>query len=207
MRLVADTALRLSERKSENAMQPWAKTAFHLASVVSCALWLDCVAFAQPAAQQQNIPPQEVPRQPLSPEQLDILVAPVALYPDPLLSQVLAASTYPLELVEAQQWLQQHPGLRGSQLVDAAKQMDWDASVQAMVAFSDVLRMLTQDIRWTTDLGNVFLAQQADVMDAIQRMRAQAQQNGRLASAPQQVVTTQTGLGQNAIAISPPIRR
>jgi hypothetical protein len=139
----------------------------------------------------------------LAPQQLDALVAPIALYPDPLLSQVLAASTYPLELVEVQQWLPQHPDLRGSQLVDAAKQMNWDASVQAMVAFPDVLRVLTQNVRWTTDLGNAFLSQQAGVMDAIQRMRAQAQQNGRLASTPQQSVTTETGPSQNAIAIQP----
>ena len=178
-------------------MQRWAKPAFSIGSTFSYALWLGSAAFAQPAPQQQNMP-QEVFRQRLSPDQLDTLIAPIALYPDPLLSQVLVASTYPLELVEAQQWLQQHPGLRGSQLIDAARQMNWDASVQAMVAFSDVLRFLTEDIRWTTDLGNAFLAQQADVMDAIQRMRAQAQQNGRLASSPQQVVTAQAGPGQNA---------
>src|SRR6202045_2257824 len=78
----------------------------------------------------------------LSPEQLDNLVAPVALYPDPVLSTLLAASTYPLEVVEAQQWLQQNSNLRGSPLIDAAKQQDWDASVQALVAFPDALRLL-----------------------------------------------------------------
>ena len=120
----------------------------------------------------------------LSPEQLDNLVAPVALYPDPLLSSVLAASTYPLEIVEAQQWLQQNGNLQGAQLMDAAKQQNWDPSVQALVAFPDALRLLSNDVRWTTDLGNAFLAQQADVMSAVQRMRARARANGKLATYP-----------------------
>ena len=118
----------------------------------------------------------------LSPDQLDNLVAPIALYPDPLLGQVLAASTYPLEIVEAQQWLQQNSNLQGAQLMDAAKQQNWDPSVQALVAFPDALSLLSNDIRWTTDLGNAFLAQQADVMSAVQRMRARAQANGKLAT-------------------------
>jgi hypothetical protein len=139
----------------------------------------------------------------LSPEQLDNLVAPVALYPDPLLSTVLAASTYPLEIVEAQQWLQQNGNLRGAPLMDAAKQQNWDPSVQALVALPDALRLLSNDIRWTTDLGNAFLAQQADVMSAVQRMRARARANGRLATTPQQVVTTEVQDGQSAIEIQP----
>lgn len=139
----------------------------------------------------------------LSPEQLDNLVAPVALYPDPVLSTVLAASTYPLELVEAEQWLQQNGNLRGAQLMDAAKQQNWDSSVQALMAFPDALRLLGNDVRWTTDLGNAFLSQQADVMSAVQRMRARARANGRLTTTQQQVVTTVTEDGQNAIEIQP----
>src|SRR5258707_14573220 len=139
----------------------------------------------------------------LPPEQLDNLVAPVALYPDPVLSTVLAASTYPLEIVEAQQWFQQNSNLRGAPLMDAAKQQDWDASVQALVAFPDALRLLSNDIRWTTDLGNAFLAQQADVMSAVQTMRVRAQQSGRLVNTPQQVVTTDYQDGQGAIEIQP----
>ena len=139
----------------------------------------------------------------LSPEQLDNLVAPVALYPDPLLSTVLAASTYPLEIVEAQQWLQQNGNLRGAPLMDAAKQQSWDPSVQALVALPDALRLLSNDVRWTTDLGNAFLAQQADVMSAVQRMRSRARANGRLTSTPQQVVTTAVEDGQSAIEIQP----
>ncbi len=157
-------------------------------------------AFAQepPAA-----PPTQLPAQPLTPEQLETLVAPVALYPDPLLSQVLAASTYPLEVVEAQQCLQQNGNLRGAQLMDAARQQNWDASVQALVAFPEALTLLNRDIRWTTDLGNAWLAQQNDVMNAIQRLRFSAQQNGRLASTPQQIVNTETENGQRAVVIEP----
>ena len=143
------------------------------------------------------------PAQPLSPAQLDTLVAPIALYPDPLLSQVLVASTYPLEVVEAEQWLQRNGNLKGQQLMDAARQQNWDASVQALVAFPDVLADLNQDVQWTTALGNAFLAQQSDVMTAVQRMRARAQANGRLSSTPQQTVTTETQGGQTAIDIAP----
>jgi hypothetical protein len=148
-------------------------------------------------------PPQTAQQQVWSPEQLDDLVAPIALYPDPLLGQLLAASTYPLEVVEAEQWLQRNSGLTGTALMDAAKQQNWDASVQALVAFPDVLARMNQDVRWTTDLGNAFLAQQADVMYAVQRMRASAQARGRLSSSPQETVTTQTDNGQSAIQIEP----
>ena len=139
----------------------------------------------------------------MAPQQLDDLVAPVALYPDPLLGQVLAASTYPVELMEAQQWLQAHSNLQGQQLMDAARQQNWDASVQALAAMPDVLARLTENIQWTTDLGNAFLAQQADVMHAVQRMRERAQANGKLQSTPQETVTTQDQGGQSAIEIEP----
>jgi len=139
----------------------------------------------------------------LTPQQLDNMVAPLALYPDPLLSQVLVAATYPLELVEANQWLQQNRALTGTALMDAAKQQNWDPSVQALVAFPDVLTRLNSDVRWTTDLGNAFLGQQADVMAAIQRLRARAKANGKLGTTPQETVTTQVQNGQTQIAIQP----
>jgi hypothetical protein len=149
-------------------------------------------------------PPNQSQAQTFQPRQLDDLVAPIALYPDPLLGQVLVASTYPLELVEAQQWLQANGNnLHGPQLTDAARQQNWDASVQALVAMPDVLSKLTQNIRWTTDLGNAFLAQQADVMSAVQRLRARAQANGKLGSTPQETVTTENQGGQSAIEIQP----
>src|ERR1039457_4681726 len=139
----------------------------------------------------------------LAPEQLNDLVAPIALYPDALLSQVLVASTYPLEVVEAQQWLQRNGSLKGQQLTEAARQQNWDASVQALVTFPDVLAKMNQDVQWTTALGNAFLAQQSDVMAAVQGMRARAQSNGRLSTTPQQTVTTETQGGQAAIEIAP----
>jgi hypothetical protein len=172
-----------------------------LIAIVCSVLLLFAVAVAQepqpPAGQQ---PP---PAPMLSPDQLDTLVAPVALYPDPLLSQVLAASTYPLEIVEANQWLQQNKGLKGQTLLDAARQQNWDPSVQALVALPDVLKRLNQDVRWTTDLGNAFLAQQADVMSAVQRLRAKAQASGKLKSNKQIDVTEKSENGQNAIVIEP----
>jgi hypothetical protein len=139
----------------------------------------------------------------LSTDELNNLVAPIALYPDPLLSQLLVASTYPLEVVEANQWLQRNSNLHGQELIDAAKQQTWDPSVQSLVAVPDALAELTQDIRWTTDLGNAFLAQEADVMKAVQRMRARAQSNGRLSSTPQQIVTTESQGTDKVVKIMP----
>jgi hypothetical protein len=147
-------------------------------------------------------PAQQAPL--LSPEQLQGLVAPIALYPDNLLSQILVASTYPIEVVEAQQWLQQNRSLAGQNLINAAQRQNWDPSIQALVVFPDVLGRLNQDIRWTTDMGNAFLAQQADVMAAVQAMRARAEANGKLRSGPQENVTTETQNGQSAIQIAPP---
>jgi hypothetical protein len=163
------------------------------------------VSFGQalPPTQPGAPPPLQQDGPLMSPQQLDNLVAPVALYPDPLLGQVLAASTYPLEIAEAQQWLQRNGNLQGAQRMDAARQQNWDPSVQALVAFPDAMNLLGNDLRWTTDLGNAFLAQQADVMAAVQRMRSRAQANGRLATTPQQVVTTDTQNGQSAIEIQP----
>lgn len=124
------------------------------------------------------------------PDQLDSLVAPIALYPDPLLAQVLAASTYPLEIIQLQQWLEKNNTLKDQQLADAVAKQPWDPSVQALAALPEVVKRLANDIGWTTDLGNAFLAQQADVMDAVQRMRKKAQDKGNLKTTEQQKVET-----------------
>src|SRR5262249_40229102 len=92
----------------------------------------------------------------LPPEQLDSLVAPIALYPDPLLAQVLAASTYPIEIVLLQRWLETHKNLKNKELADAAAKQPWDSSVQALAAMPEVVKRLGDDIQWTTDLGNAF---------------------------------------------------
>jgi hypothetical protein len=169
-------------------------------AVLCAALLLAPAAKLLLAQQPPELPP---PGQALAPNQLDDLVAPVALYPDPLLSQILVASTYPLELVQVSQWLQRNPGLAGPALTQAAEQQNWDPSIQALVVFPDLVKRLNQDIAWTTNLGNAFLSQQADVMDAVQRMRLKAEQAGKLSSTSQQTVTTRNESGQPEIVIEP----
>ncbi len=130
--------------------------------------------------------------QKLSSDQLDSLVAPIALYPDQLLSQTLVASTYPLEIIQLQQWMEKNKNLKGKALSDAVEKQSWDPSIQAMSAFPDVVTRLADNIQWTTDLGNAFLAQESDVMDAVQAMRTKAQSKGTLKTTAQQTVQTQT---------------
>lgn len=150
----------------------------------------DALAYPSPRSQAPASSPQkESPKIP--PEQLDSLVAPIALYPDPLLAQALAASTYPLELIQLQQWLDKNKNLKDKALADAVSKESWDPSIQALAALPDVVKRLADDIQWTTDLGNAFLAQQSDVMDAVQRMRKKAQDKGNLKSTEQQKVETQ----------------
>src|SRR6266404_7280447 len=167
--------------------------------------WLGpCVVFAQqtesPAPTQQaqsqvmttttNEPAAPVEKIP--PEQLDSLVAPIALYPDPLLAQTLASSTYPLEIIQLQQWMDQNKNLKDKALASAVQKQNWDPSVQAMAGYPEVVQRMAGNVQWTDDLGNAFLAQQSDVMDAVQRMRAKAQGTGNLKTGAQQVVQTQT---------------
>ena len=139
----------------------------------------------------------------LSNEQLESLVAPSALYPDPLLSQTLVASTYPLEIVQLQQWLEQNKGLKDKALTDAVMKQGWDPSIQAMAVFPDLVKQLAQNIAWTDDLGNAFLAQQNDVMDAVQRMRAKAVAKGTLQSSEQQKVETKVVESKTVVIVEP----
>jgi len=134
-------------------------------------------------------------------DQLDSLVAPIALYPDPLLAQVLAASTYPLEIMQLQQWLTKNPSLKDKALQDAVMKQPWDPTVQSLAALPDVVKRLANDIQWTTDLGNAFLAQESDVMDAVQRMRAKAESKGNLKSTEQQKVETKVVENKSMIVI------
>ena len=151
------------------------------------------------AVQQGSAPEEQAPKIPN--DQLDSLVAPIALYPDPLLAQVLAASTYPLEIMQLQQWLTKNPGLKDKALQDAVMKQPWDATVQALAALPDVVKRLSDDIQWTTDLGNAVLAQQSDVMEAVQRMRAKAQQKGNLETTEQQKVETKVVENKSVIVI------
>jgi hypothetical protein len=137
----------------------------------------------------------------LPPEQIDSLVAPIALYPDPMLSQTLVASTYPLEIIQLQQWLEKNKGLKDQALADAVKKQDWDPSIQAMAALPDAVKQLAENIKWTTELGNAFLAQQEDVMQGVQRMRKKAMDAGNLRSSEQQKVETKVVESKTVVVV------
>lgn len=175
--------------------------------VILCASSLafgDTLAYAQsvqPTQAPASSPAQAAPKIPN--DQLDSLVAPIALYPDPLLAQVLAASTYPLEIIQLQQWLAKNKNLKDKALTDAVMKQPWDPSVQAMAVLPDVVKRLADDVQWTTDLGNAFLAQQSDVMDAVQRMRKKAQATGALKSTEQQKVETQVVENKTVVVVQP----
>src|SRR3954453_3853878 len=139
----------------------------------------------------------------VSADQMDSLVAPLALYPDPLLAQILAASTYPLEIILLQRWLEKNKNLKDKELADAVAKQPWDASVQALAVFPAVVKRLGDDIQWTTDLGNAFLAQQSDGMEAVQRMRKKAKDKGTLTTTEQQVVETRVVEQKTVIVIEP----
>jgi Protein of unknown function (DUF3300) len=156
---------------------------------------------SEPSRQQDNATQADAPKIPN--DQLDSLVAPIALYPDPLLAQVFAASTYPLEIMQLQQWLSKHKDLKDKALVDAVEKQNWDPSVEALAPMPDVVKRLSDDIRWTTDLGNAFLAQQSDVMDAVQRMRMKAKDTGNLKSSEQQTVETKVIDNKSVVVIQP----
>ena len=131
----------------------------------------------------------------LKPEQLDALVAPIALYPDTLLSLVLMASTYPLEVVQASRWVDQNKNLKGDALKTAVDKQGWDDSVKSLAATPDALKMMSDQLDWSQKLGDAVLAQQPDVMDAIQRLRNRAQQNNKLQTTKQQKVTVTPASG------------
>jgi Protein of unknown function (DUF3300) len=156
-----------------------------------------------PAMAQDTPAPADAQPQLLDKAQLDQLVAPIALYPDALLSQVMIASTYPLEVVQAARWSEANKGLTGAKLDDALAGQDWDDSIKSLVAVPDVLSMMNDQLDWTTKLGDTLLAQQADLMDAIQRLRLKAQANGKLESTEQQKVsvTQEDGSEQPVVVI------
>ncbi|MGC0388515.1 hypothetical protein ACVIU7_006084 [Bradyrhizobium liaoningense] len=137
----------------------------------------------------------------LKPEQLEALVAPIALYPDDLLANVLAASTYPLELVQADRWLKERKSLKGDALKTEVDKQPWDDSVKALASTADVLAMMSDKIDWTKNLGDAFLAQQPDVMDAIQRLRTKAYDNKKLVTTKQQKVSVQTQENKQVVVI------
>ena len=140
---------------------------------------------------------------PLSTQELDSLVAPIALYPDALVAQILSAATYPDQVAAAEYWMQQNKNLTGSGLGQAVNQQSWDPSIKALTQFPSVLSNMAQNISWTSQLGDAYHNQSQDVMAAIQTLRKQAQTAGNLKSTPQQTVTTQSQGGQQVIVIQP----
>ena len=143
---------------------------------------------AQPDASSQQQGPAHTQQ---TPEQLQRLVAPIALYPDSLVAQILAASTFPEQVVEADRWVQAHPDLKGDALGQAVDQQPWDPSVKALTAFPSVLGNMDKNLSWTSSLGDAYYNQQQDVMDAVQVMRQRAQAAGNLKTTEQQTVATQ----------------
>ena len=149
----------------------------------------------QPAS--QSPPSAEL----LKPEQLEALVAPIALYPDELLANVLAASTYPLEVVQSDRWLKERKNLKGDALKKEVDKQSWDDSVKALASTPDVISMMSDKLDWTKNLGDAVLAQQADVMDAIQRLRTKAYDSKKLVTTKQQKVSVQTQESKQVIVI------
>jgi Protein of unknown function (DUF3300)/Chaperone of endosialidase len=187
----------------EVAMSRRGRTLLALALLVA----IPVVAFGQTSdnqASQANQPPA-VPTQPaeqlLKPEQLDALVAPIALYPDELVANVLAASTYPLEVVQADRWATSHKNLKGDVLKKEVDKQAWDDSVKALVSTASVLATMSEKIDWTKNLGDAVLAQQSDVMDAIQRLRSKAFDNKKLVTTKQQKVSVQTQERKQVVVI------
>jgi len=168
-----------------------------LLSLVLCFVaWPQHLFADQDQGAQAPAPPQEqqgaqAPPAQQTSDQLRQLVAPIALYPDSLVAQILAASTFPDQVVEADRWLQAHPDLKGDALGKAVDQQPWDPSVKALVAFPSVLGNMDKNLSWTSSLGDAYYNQQADVMNAVQVMRRRAQQAGNLKTTPQQTVATQ----------------
>ena len=159
-------------------------------------------------AQDTQAPPQSGQAPPYAqqtPEQLQRLVAPIALYPDSLVAQILAASTFPEQVVEADRWVQAHPDLKGEALGQAVDQQPWDPSVKALTAFPSVLGNMDKNLSWTSSLGDAYYNQQQDVMDAVQVMRQKAEAAGNLKTTPQQTITNDDYGDINIAPVSPDV--
>ena len=157
------------------------------------------------ALAQGQTPPAASDQQLLKAEELDALVAPIALYPDTLLAEVLMASTYPLEVVQADRWATENKTLKGDQLKTAVDKLTWDDSVKSLIATPSVLTMMSTKLDWTQKLGDAVLAQQPDVMDAVQRLRTKAQANNKLQSTKEQKVSVKQEQSKQVIVIEPAV--
>jgi hypothetical protein len=168
--------------------------------VLLCCLLVGCTAQAGAygSISQSNDQPPTPPVQ-QSTQELQQLVAPIALYPDALVAQILAASTYPTQIVEAERWLQRHSDLKGDKLAKEVDKQDWDPSVKAMAQFPSVLENMDKNLSWTSSLGEAYVTQPQDVTDAVQTLREEARKGGQLNTNEQEKVTTQG----NTIIIEP----
>jgi Protein of unknown function (DUF3300) len=161
------------------------ETALRKSLIRKSLIWVLVGFLAVPAA---PLSAAESAQQTIKPEEIEQLVAPIALYPDELVSQIFMASTYPLEVVEADRWAKQNKNLKGDALAQALEKQDWDPSVRSLVNFPDVLSKMSEKLDWTQKLGDAFLSQQKEVMDAVQRLRAKAEAAGNLKTTEQQKV-------------------
>lgn len=173
--------------------------------VLMMVLAMPVAVSAQTADKPPAPPASQAPTtaEPLKPEQLEALVAPIALYPDELLANVLAASTYPLEVVQSDRWLKERKSLKGDALKKEVDKQSWDDSIKALASTAEVLAMMSDKLEWTKNLGDAFLAQQPDVMDAIQRLRAKAYDNKKLVTTKQQKVSVKTQESKQVVVIEP----
>ena len=164
--------------------------------------WTLVIATCPLEAYQSTPPPAQAPAG-QSAEQLEQLVAPIALYPDALVAQILAGSTYPTQIVEADRWMQQNSSLKGEDLAKAVDPQPWDESVKALTQFPSVLDNMSKNLSWTSALGDAYFNQQQDVMKAVQELRRKAKDAGNLKTTPQQTVTTQGTGSQTTIIVQP----
>src|SRR3979490_2568504 len=178
-----------------------------LALAIMAATSFGAAAQPPPPTAPPAAPPAATATQPdqdlLKPEQLEALVAPIALYPDALLANMLAAATYPLEVVEADRWIKEKKSLKGDALKVEVDKKSWDDSIKALTATPSVLDMMSDKLDWTKSLGDAMLAQQAELMDAIQRLREKARANNKLSSNKQQKVTVKQQESKQVIVIEP----
>ena len=171
-------------RSSRTASNPTCSGRSRVSRASLLAALITLASVGEAAAQEEQASATPYPA-----SEIEQVVAPIALYPDSLLAQVFMASTYPMEVVEAARWREANPNLKDKALEDALKKQTWDPSVKSLTVFPQVLTMMNEKLDWTQKLGDIFLAQQKDVMDAVQRLRAKAKAEGNLETTEQQTVT------------------
>jgi hypothetical protein len=187
------------ETAMESLTMPTRKFAFFL---LAAAVML--APYARQSIAEEAMPAASTTAAAFSQQELDEILAPIALYPDALLAQVFMASTYPIEIVEAARWAKANPNLEGTALEDALQEQSWDPAVKAIVAVPPVLTMMDEKLDWTHKLGDAFLAQQEDVMKTVQSLRRKAKDAGNLESTPEQTVKTEEQGGQTVVIIESP---